>query len=196
MAELLFCPFCREPFEGARSCPEHELALVSWRELPALAEDSERTRLGLFSPRLGRAWVMAGAAMNLLGFLLPLAVMQQESRMAGSLLQLARGHAVRLWLVPTTVVALGLILHRRRTARAMRGARLAVLLLAAVPITAVGLTLRGAYAAAELMEAKSRMPVAVELGAGSWLVAVGCACLAFGGIRLGVVRAVRVRGPS
>ena len=31
---LLFCPFCRECFEGEAQCPEHELALVRFEDLP------------------------------------------------------------------------------------------------------------------------------------------------------------------
>lgn len=195
MGELLFCPFCREPFEDARECPDHELVLVPWRELPESREGADQAPLGLFSPRLGRGWVMVGALAFLVGFFLPLAEMQETTRMAGgSLWQLARAHTFRLWLVPTTVVALGLVLYRRRSALAMRGARLAVPLLGAAPLVAVLLTLRGVYAAAALLELKSRMGVSVRVGAGSWLVAIGCACVIYGGVRLGVPKAVRVRG--
>jgi hypothetical protein len=195
MGELLFCPFCREPFEEARECPEHELILVPWRDLPESREGADQVPLALCSPRLGRGWVMVGALAILVGFFLPLAEMQEATRVAaGSLWQLARAHAVRLWLVPTTVAALGLVLYRRRSALAMRGARLAVPLLGAAPLLAVLFTLRGVYAAAALLEARTRMPVAVRVGAGSWLVAIGCACVIYGGVRLGVPKAVRVRG--
>ena len=78
---------------------------------------------------------MLGALAILVGFFLPLAEMQEATRLAGgSLWQLARAHTFRLWLVPTTVVALGLVLYRRRSALAMRGARLAVPLLVCVKL--------------------------------------------------------------
>jgi fumarate reductase subunit D len=196
MAELLFCPFCREPFEDARECPDHELVLVPWRELPESHEAADHTPVALLSPRFGRGWVMVGGLLVLLGFVLPLAAIEAESRLAGSAWQLARAHTFRLWLVPTAVLALGLVLHRRRSPAAMRGARLAVLLLSVVPALAVLITLKGVWAAAELLELKTRMATAVQLGAGSWLIGLGCACLIVGGTRLGVSKPVRVRSPS
>jgi hypothetical protein len=193
VGELLFCPFCREPFEDARVCPDHELELVPWTQLPDSRAGSDQAPLSPWSLRLGRGWVMGGMLAMAAGFFLPLAVVHEETRVASSLWQLARAHTFRLWLVPTTVLALGLVLHRRRSAVSMRGARLVVPLLGLVPLGAVGLTLRGVYAAAALLEQKSRMGVTVELGAGTWLVAFGCAAVFVGGSRFGVTQATRVR---
>ena len=33
-APILFCPFCRESFEGEAVCPEHDLELVPIDRLP------------------------------------------------------------------------------------------------------------------------------------------------------------------
>ena len=41
---VLFCPFCRESFEGETHCPEHELALVPFDRLEGATNSSTQPR--------------------------------------------------------------------------------------------------------------------------------------------------------
>ncbi|MEM7139230.1 MAG: hypothetical protein AAF500_21845 [Myxococcota bacterium] len=68
---ILFCPYCRESFEGIDECPEHRLWLVEIDQLPP--EDGRApSGVSFFvDPRFGRGPVLAGAALVLFGFALP-----------------------------------------------------------------------------------------------------------------------------
>src|SRR5690606_34261628 len=75
--QVLFCPFCRESFEGLRVCPEHDLPLVSFAELGPDPLDPENmpeiidaTELATVDPRFGRGYVAAAAVLIGLAFLL------------------------------------------------------------------------------------------------------------------------------
>src|SRR5688572_14086790 len=84
MAEpkILFCPFCRDSFEGERTCPEHDIALVPLERLPPAehgvadedddgegapaAPAGDDAPLALFEPGYGRGLVALGALLNAL----------------------------------------------------------------------------------------------------------------------------------
>src|SRR5690348_17144314 len=73
--QVLFCPFCRESFEGATRCPEHDLALVGFEKLGPdpfdpenMPEVIDETPLSTFDPVFGRGYVAAGAILNALAF--------------------------------------------------------------------------------------------------------------------------------
>ena len=124
---ILFCPFCRECFEGEARCPDHDLALVPFARLPeARRELADDEPLLPLDPRFGRGFVFLGAALMLAGFLGPLARTyygDQEAWDTGY--RLAATRAMNLWMVPMVAAALVAILHRRATLAQLRSVRLA-----------------------------------------------------------------------
>src|SRR5687768_14108562 len=115
---LLFCPFCREAFEGERACPDHELVLVPYEALPearrrdAPAEDEP---LSAYDPRLGRAFLFVSVVVILIGFMLPFATTTAEDRtLTLSGFEIASRRPV-LWAVPAVAGAMILVLAFRRT---------------------------------------------------------------------------------
>jgi hypothetical protein len=128
---LAFCPFCRDGFEGLAECPEHELTLVPIDRLPRPGERGVSEVTFFADPRLGRGGVLLGAALVLVGFLMPFV---RARGIAASALEVAIEGAYNLWLIPGAACGVLAVLWARRTATAMRAARLA----------AVGLALAGA----------------------------------------------------
>lgn len=191
---MLFCPFCREAFDDVARCPHHDVALVSLRELGQLsaANVPDDKRVPLWSPGFGRGWVALGAVATLLSFLGPFGELLGDVEINNTLLHLARGRAVRLWVVPVAAFALLLTLYRRRSPEAMRGARLGTLIVSCLPSAVVLFTWRGAVLAAEAM-ASSGNQVTFRLGLGSYAVFLSGALAIFGSLRLGQKPARRVR---
>lgn len=183
--KVLFCPFCGEAFEGLRACPEHELALVPWRELPSSRSKERGGKLEWYSPGLGRGWLALGAALSLGAFLLPFAHVDQGVRMGGSMLALALHSTPKLWLVPAAAWAQLAILYRRTSVPAMRGARLAALLVACVPATVVALTWSGARGAVAMLGERSGQGLRLEPGAGTYLIALSTLLMLAGAYVLG-----------
>lgn len=196
MDHVLFCPFCGEAFEGETRCPAHELELVPWRELPGpVREPPPDEPLPWFSPRLGRGFVASGAGLALLAFaVLPLARVEGDLQMGGSMLALALGGTPRLWLVPAAAWAQLAILYRRRTPSAMRGARLAVALVALVPVLAGVWTWVGAHAAVELLAEGTRQQLHLRPASGAYVLALAVAAMLVGAFRLGESRRRARRG--
>ena len=189
-----FCPFCREAFDEIERCPHHDVALVSLRELGQLsaANVPDDKPVSLWSARFGRGWVALGALGTLLSFLGPFGQLHGDLEISNTLLHLARGRALRLWVVPLAAFALFLTLYRRRSPAAMRGARLGTLITACLPSAVVLVTWQGAVAAANAM-AGSGNQVSFQLGFGSYAVFLSGALAIFGSVRLGVRPAQRVR---
>jgi hypothetical protein len=185
---ILFCPFCREAFEGLERCPTHDTALVGLRELGALAAASayEDAALPWWSWRAARGWLASGALLTLLAFFCPLATLSGDIHATNSGWQLAHGRALRLWIVPTAAFALLLMLYRRRTGREMRGARLAALFVSILPSTVVIFTLLGARSAAERMAARMQADVQLQIGAGAWMIWLAAVLMIWGSLRFGV----------
>jgi hypothetical protein len=125
--KILFCPFCRDGFEGVAECPEHELTLLPIDRMPRLAERSFDEVAFFADPRLGRGGVLLGAVLVAVGFLAPFV---HARGLDASALEVAIDGAHNLWLTPGAAVGVLGVLWRRRSAPAMRGARLAVLGLA------------------------------------------------------------------
>jgi hypothetical protein len=200
MDEVLFCPFCGEAFEGLSHCPEHELALLPWAALPRPlgAAPIEGAPLAWFSPRLGRGWLAGAVSVTLLAFaLLPLARVDGALRMGGSMLSLALANSPRLWLVPAAGWAALLILYRRRTPNAMRGARLALMLVGCVPAAAVAWAFAGAKAAVALLDARLGGGLRLHVGAGSYAIWIATLPWWVAAARLGSTKAARrPGGPS
>lgn len=135
---ILFCPFCRDGFEGLTECPEHELSLVAIDRLPRV-RGSSSNEVGVFAdPRMGRGGVLAGAAFVLVGFFLPFV---RAGGVEAPALEVAIDGAHNLWLTPVAACVMSWVLWARRTRQAMRAARLAVLGLAlagAMPLIYTG----------------------------------------------------------
>ncbi len=189
MDEVLFCPFCGEAFEGLTHCPEHELGLLPWAQLPGAAERAlpERESLAWFSPRLGRGWVAASALLWLLAFAaLPLGNVSGSLHMGGSMLQLALRGTPRLWLLPVAAWAELAILYRRRSPHALRGARLAVVLVGCVPLLSAVSTWFSARRAVALLAARDGQQLQLHVGSGLYAVALASLPLIVAGLRLGV----------
>jgi hypothetical protein len=193
-SRVLFCPFCREHFEGLTHCPTHELLLLPFSELgePLDADDDDRP-LPAYSPGLGRGLLLAGVVLTLLAFLCPLASLSGQVSMSSTLLDMARTRSARLWLVPTAMFAQLLVLHRRRTPAALRGARLSVLLLSLLPSVVVASKLFDIRAVAQLMTTNLRSAVHMHIGVGAWLVWLAALPMLRASATLGVRAARRVR---
>jgi len=175
-AKILFCPFCRDGFEGRTECPEHELTLIA---IDALPPKSERTldRVTFFAdPRLGRGGVLLGAALVLLGFLAPFV---HNYTLAASALEVAIDGAGNLWFTPGSAIALLWILWRRRSGSAMRAARVAVFGLAAGGGLPLIYTTRRIGLMADVQAAE------VEWLWGLWVMVAGLLVVAFSSRRFG-----------
>lgn len=128
--KILFCPFCRDGFEGIAECPEHELTLLPIDRLPRPAERPFGGVAFFADPRSGRGGVLLGAGLVVVGFLAPLV---RARGLDASALEVAIDGAHNLWFTPGAALGVLWVLWARRSRLEMRGARLAVL----------GLTLAG-----------------------------------------------------
>ena len=123
-AQISFCPFCREGFEGRAECPEHDLTLVPIDELPRNADRRLEQVTFFADPRLGRGAPLLGATLVLFGFVVPFV---STSKLKASALEVAIDGAGNLWFTPGAAIVLLWILWRRRSRSTMRAARVAVL---------------------------------------------------------------------
>ncbi|MDH5671403.1 MAG: hypothetical protein OEZ06_04590 [Myxococcales bacterium] len=190
MDQVLFCPFCRESFEDQSHCPEHELELVPLLALPKRRREfGDDEPLSLLSPALGRGALALGAVATLLAFVaLPLARVDGPVAMGGTMLRLALSSTPKLWLVPAAASACLSTLHRRRTPRGMRGARLALLVLSVIPPAVVVWTYRGVVEAVALLSVTTLQPLTPSLALGAFAVIGAALPACYGALRLGVVR--------
>jgi len=188
-APLLFCPFCHECYEGEALCPEHELELVPFDRLPEArrrdvpeAHDS----LTLFEPRFGRAVVMLGATLMILGFFGTFAVTERGGETGASTgLELASTVALNLWFLPMVAGGLLSILARRRTPASLRSARVAIALLGGMGAMAVGYSFYRIHVSAAHLSEQSFEVVDVYLGWGAWVALAGVVVAFVGGLRVG-----------
>jgi hypothetical protein len=195
--QVLFCPFCRESFEGTNLCPEHELALVSFDQLApeAVPDDDEEAPLddasradprppderplAAFDPRFGRGLVALGGLLNLLALALPLITVPGFE--TAKTHQIARA-VPSLWTLLLVSFTVLFVLARRRTPRRLRGLRLLIPLLSGVsPLTL-------AWAIVRLSDGGT---TAVRLGPAVYAVGAASLLLLLGGLRLGVWPAAR-----
>lgn len=185
MASVLFCPFCRESFEGETVCPEHELSLVPWSELPRPARRDDEA-LAFWSPALGRGLLGAGAIGTLLAFMVaPLASTEGAMRMGGSMLKLAMLGSPKLWLVVMGPLASLAILYRRRAPLELRRARLAALIATLVPPAAAYWAFDTARAATAQLAVREGAAIHLGVDSGGYAIAA-CAVLGvIGALRLG-----------
>lgn len=188
--EVLFCPFCREAFEGEKVCPDHELALVPFESLPeSRAADAPRDDavVAPYDPRFGRWMLFVAVVVMLVGFMLPFATTAMEDEaLTLTGIEMAARRPI-LWAVPFVAASMIVILALRRTPREMRGARVAIPMLALLGLGAVGFgvhVVRG-FAADRLARYGVEMEVALEPGV--YVMALGLFLAVVGGVRLGVL---------
>ncbi len=184
--EVLFCPFCRECFEGRTTCPDHDLKLVSFEEIAKKKDGIPREDepVAFYDVRFGRGLVWLSALTMMIGFALPavtVAFMSRSLTYTGA--EVALHRAQNLWCVPFVAVALIAIVLRRRTPREMRGARLAVPLLSVLGAFSVGYTVFHIQKAIALDPAE----LVVHFEPGVYTMLVGALIGLLSGIRLGVL---------
>jgi hypothetical protein len=189
--KVLFCPFCRESFEGEAACPEHEIPLVPFDKLPrseldavdddgAPAQLADDSVLATFDPRLGRLWVGLGALLNAAALALVFA--RNAQGRAVRTYELA-SYAPSLWTLLLVSFTLLFVLKRRRTPRALRGLRVLVPALAWVsPITVAWVLFRLRAGLVPHVRLSN-----VDPGVAVALVLIAALLVFVGGLRLGVL---------
>ena len=185
-ARLLFCPFCRECYEGETECPTHELPLVDFVDLPKQAHERQlpgwEEELLPWDARFGRGWLALGLCIVAIGWFLPFAsATVDDQATTWSALDLALGPARSLWTVPFTVALFAMLLVRRRTPLQMLGARLVGLMLSIMPALTVGLAMLNMRRGIERTHGAGLL----EWGIGVWVMAIGSALLFVGSARFG-----------
>jgi hypothetical protein len=185
---LLFCPFCRECFEGETACPDHELALVSFDALPVAkrAVPKDEAQLPMHDARFGRGWLALAVVLILVGFALPMVTTVEDSPRTASGVDVAFRVAPNLVAVPLVAVAFLSVLYRRRSLRSMRGARVAVPVLGLLGMTSLGITLHRILLGAEMQREHWGIDIAVMPNVGVFVMGAGLLLSLFAGLRLGV----------
>jgi hypothetical protein len=192
-APLLFCPFCRECFEGEEVCPDHELTLVPFERLPKRLDvddtPGDEEALQMYDPRFGRGWLMGAALLSLVGFVLPMVTTSSaEDSIVSTGMEVASRVAPNLFVIPAIAMGIMSILFRRRTLQAMRGARLVVPAMAGVGVFSLAYTLYRIREGAVQLSEELGTTVTTEPEIGVWVMAFGMATALFAGLRLGAVR--------
>jgi hypothetical protein len=184
---VLFCPFCGDGFEGLSHCPDHELPLVPWQQLPrAKRSDPPDIDLAWHSPRLGRGWLASDALLTWIAFAsLPLGHALGSASMGGTMLQLALHGAHKLWLVPAASTTLLLMLRRRRSPQALRAARIAALFTVLIAPLCVLWTWYGVREAVAVLAQRNGQALVPVLGSGAYLVLLATLPGLLGALRLG-----------
>lgn len=199
--QVLFCPFCRESFEGHTRCPEHDIELVTFDRLApdptsveedddggstaGTPESDENRILAALDPHHGRGFVAVGAVLNAsaLGFEL----LKGIGASAGLRTHEVAITAPSLWTLPMVSATLLYILHRRRTLAHLRGLRVLVPLLALLsPATLAWVFLRIRQGASVWATGGRR--IGVEPGLAVYVVAIASVLIFWGGVRLGTAR--------
>lgn len=187
-ARLLFCPFCRECYEGETRCPVHELPLVDFADLPKQAHERDlpgwEDDVDPWDVRFGRGWVALGAFFLLVGFFVPFAAATvDDERVSWSGLDLANGPARSMWTVPFVVALFVWLLLRRRSIVKMLGARLVAFVLAFAPGFSIVHSMVQMHRGVERLHGGGLL----EWGWGIPVMAVGMVLLMIGGVRFGRV---------
>jgi hypothetical protein len=189
--QVLFCPFCRESFEGTARCPDHDLALVGFEKLGPdpfdpenMPEVIDETPLATLDPVFGRGYVAAGALLNVLAFACDL--VRAQAHTPGLSTRELCLNLPSLWTLGLVSFTLLFILRRRRTPKAMRSVRLLVPLLALISPATLAWAFHRLDQGVIVWATGQRL---VHAQPGSAVYVVGLAsCLIFaGGFRLGVL---------
>lgn len=190
--QVLFCPFCRESFEGADRCPEHELSLVPFHRLAPdssleseLVGPDEDTPLATLEPGYGRGLVGLGALGNALALMLPFVRFPDDTALSTFALATV---LPSLWTLALSSFTLLFMLRRRRTLRALQGLRVLVPALACASPASVFWALGRVQSGGALLLTRVRSPD-VQWGSAVYVTLVAALLIAVGGARLGVASA-------
>jgi hypothetical protein len=185
---ILFCPFCRECFEGLTHCPDHDLALVSFEALPKTKEETsplgEHDVLPATDLRFGRGVAALGAITVLVGFLLPLGYLVGTEIIEITPYWIAAARRPSMWGVPIVALFVLVILVQRRTIARMRGARIVIVLLSIAILISEAIAVWGLYVAAAHQPFGTE-PMHVQLASGTFVIAAGGILVALGGVLFG-----------
>ena len=188
---ILFCPFCRECFEGETTCPEHELTLVPFEKLPRDEEGFDgggiEEDVAPLEWRYGRAEIAAGALLILLSFVMPMVhiVVEDGPSRSFSGLDAATGPAPNLWTLPFVPAMFLAFLGRLRSLQRMAGARLAALMVSLGPALALGYSFVHIARGAAERAALTGHPETVSPGIAVIVVGVRTVLLAIDSLRFG-----------
>lgn len=196
--QVLFCPFCRESFEGKKTCPEHDLALVGFADLSPDPLDPENfpevideTPLGLFEPTFGRGYVAAGALLIASAYLVTF--LRHPTGLTGIVTQSLLKSVPSLGTPALVSLTVLFVLYRRRTPRALRSVRLLVPLLACVPPISCVWALQRIEQGMFLWPSGEQV-LRVVPGLAVYVMGFASLLIFVGGLRLGVLpRAIRNR---
>ncbi len=193
---LLFCPFCRDCFEDTERCPDHDLALVPFEELPVPErEQADDAPVPILDPKRGRAELLVAALGLLGGFVAPLVEVSAMTASGATRVQsftalaAAAERAPNLWAIPVAGALFASLVARRRTPIQMRGARLACLMVALTPIVSIVYSVRRMMTAASMERG-----VTVEVEWGAYVVVIAAIVALVGSIRFG--GALRAQGTA
>lgn len=188
--QVLFCPFCRESFEGTQRCPEHDLLLVPFDKLgpdpldpahdPEVIDDTE---LDTLEPGFGRGFVASGALLNALalGFEFVRGIKGSDGLTVRELAITAPS----LWTLPLVSFTLLFLLKRRRTPRSLRGLRVLVPLLAFLSPATMAWVLWRVHQGVAVW-ATGKRTIGLDLGSAFMVVGIASLLILIGGLRLGV----------
>ena len=133
----------------------------------------------------GRGLVFLGSALMFVGFLGSFVRSNFGGGAQATGLELASTVAVNLWIVPCVATSLVAILLRRRTPVEMRGARLALPLVASTAGASLVLTFYKVHSAAAMIAERAGEEIVIDILWGTWVVAVGVVLAIVGGVRAG-----------
>ncbi|MCA9603526.1 MAG: hypothetical protein R3A78_10725 [Polyangiales bacterium] len=173
-----FCPFCRECFEDTDLCPDHELPLVAFGDLPRPAHvPDDDDALPPLPFGQGRTAAFVGACVLLVASVLPAAHL--DGREPFSLIGAAAARVPNLWLVPCTAMATLVVLFRFRTRRRLRSARIAVVAMALFAAASLSLSAYRMIGSARV----ERLDLHADVGV--FLAVFGVLVLGYGALTLG-----------
>jgi hypothetical protein len=186
--QVLFCPFCRESFEGSRTCPDHDLVLVPFDKLPRQHEPddddppvTDDSALEHFELRFGRGPVALGALLNALAMGLEFVRFPDGTGLSTLLLA---SSLPGLWGLALVSFTLLFVLRRGTTLRKLRALRVLVPALAGVgPALLIWELVRirqGALLWAQHVRSSQALP-----GSAFYVVGVASLLIGYGGVRLG-----------
>jgi hypothetical protein len=188
--QVLFCPFCRDCFEGRATCPYHDLPLVGFDKLGPdpfdpenMPEVIDETELATLDPAFGRGYVAVGALLNALA--LELEFVRGKGTDGLTTRELATT-VPSLWTLLLVTFTLAFILKRRRTPHEMRRVRVLVPALALVPLATVAWALHRLDHGATVWATGGRI-IGTDVGTAVYAVALAACLIFYGGVRFGVL---------
>jgi len=156
-----FCPFCGEYTEGRADCPVHELTLVPWHP----SHGAQHKQVTGWMTLLLRLGVLSWAS----GFFLNFVTIRSEAVVTATAYRLASTRAYNLWTILLAAAAVLVVLFRRRFHADLSRARVALVIIACMPLVAVVYTLWGVLR----WSTSQSSSVSINVGPGVYLIIFG-----------------------